>query len=156
MLHLQTRAALAEATETGDYLIPGRPGFDLTQTRTELRARAGPRGKVAHVADVDADGVACRLFRPHPSSPVVLYLHGRGWKIGSVDEAEPLSRLLANRSRWAVLAVEYRLALEHKALPDLAFPTAHVFSHKIVASSFLHQAVSALHGSPKCLERGSP
>ena len=114
MLHPQARAALAEAAEREDYLVPGRPGFDLARTRAELRStRPGPCEEVAHVAEVDADGVACRLFRPEPGAPVVAYLHGGGWALGSIEEAEPLCRRLANRSVWAVLAVDYRLAPEH-------------------------------------------
>jgi acetyl esterase len=113
MLHPQARAALAEAAEREDYLVPGRPDFDLARTRAELRSCPGPCEGVTHVADVDADGVTCRLFRPDPGTPVVLYLHGGGWALGSVEEAEPLCRRLANSSGWAVLAVDYRLAPEH-------------------------------------------
>ena len=114
-LHPQARAALAEAAEREAYLVPGRPGFDLARTRAELRGTAhpGPCEEVAYVDDVDADGVACRLFRPGPGVPLALYLHGGGWALGSVEEVEPLCRRLANRSGWAVLAVGYRLAPEH-------------------------------------------
>lgn len=113
MLHPHARAALAEAAEREDYLVPGHPAFDLIRTRAEARTRPGAREGVAHVADVDADGVRCLLFRPDSGAPVVLYLHGGGWALGGIEEAEPLCRRLANRSGWAVLAVGYRLAPEH-------------------------------------------
>jgi acetyl esterase len=114
-LHPQARTALVETAEREAYLVPGHPDFDLARTRAELRSttRPRPREEVAYVADVDAGGVACRLFRPDPGAPVALYLHGGGWALGSVEEAEPLCRRLANRSGWAVLAVGYRLAPEH-------------------------------------------
>jgi acetyl esterase len=112
-LHPQARAALAELAALPDRFIPGRPGFDLAATRERGRLLAGGGEPVSHVADVDADGIPCRLFRPQRAAPVVLYLHGGGWALGSVEEAEPLCRAIANASGWAVLAVGYRLAPEH-------------------------------------------
>jgi acetyl esterase len=112
-LHPQARAVLAEMATLSDRFIPGRELFDLAATRARARERAGRGDPVSHVADVDAEGVPCRLFRPRPVAPVVLYLHGGGWALGSIEEAEPLCRAIANASGWAVLAVEYRLAPEH-------------------------------------------
>ena len=112
-LHPQARAALAEMAALPDRFIPGRGGFDLAETRAWARGRAGRGESVSHVAEVDAGGIPCRLFRPKPSAPAMLYLHGGGWALGSVEEAEPLCRAIANDSGWAVLAVGYRLAPEH-------------------------------------------
>jgi acetyl esterase len=112
-LHPQARAALAETAALPDRFIPGRAAFDLAATRARARARAARGEPVNHVAEVEAGGVRCRLFRPQAVAPVVLYLHGGGWALGSVDEAEALCRAIANDSGWAVLAVGYRLAPEH-------------------------------------------
>jgi acetyl esterase len=112
-LHPQARAALAETAALADRFIAGRPGFDLAATRARARLQAGGGEPVSHVADVDADGIPCRLLRPQPAVPVVLYLHGGGWALGSVEEAEPFCRALANASGWAVLVAGYRLAPEH-------------------------------------------
>lgn len=118
-LHPQARAVLAEAAERPGAVLPGAPGFDLARARADARermtarARLRPGPSVAHVADVSAGGVPGRLFRPGARSPLLLYLHGGGWVLGSVDEAEPLCRRLAAASGWAVLAVGYRLAPEH-------------------------------------------
>ncbi|MBV9195412.1 MAG: alpha/beta hydrolase [Solirubrobacterales bacterium] len=131
-LHPQARAALAEAAALPDRFIPGRGAFDLAATRARARASAARGESVGYVAEVDAGGVRCRLFRPLPLAPVALYLHGGGWALGSVEEAEPLCRAIANDSGWAVLAVEYRLAPEHPypaAVEDVERAVAWVKRH---------------------------
>ena len=50
--------------------------------------------------------------------PVLLYLHGGGFTIGSVATHESLCRHLAHLAHCAVVAVDYRLAPEHP------YPTA--------------------------------
>ncbi|MCU1728675.1 alpha/beta hydrolase [Pseudomonas sp. 7P_10.2_Bac1] len=50
--------------------------------------------------------------------PVVVYLHGGGYVIGSLDSHDSLCRRLAAAGDFAVLAVSYRLA------PEWVFPTA--------------------------------
>ena len=68
-----------------------------------------------------ADGTTlrARLYTDSDSPvPVLLYLHGGGFVIGSLDTHDSLCRQLALRSGAAVLALDYRLAPEHR------FPTA--------------------------------
>ncbi|NYF59935.1 alpha/beta hydrolase [Micromonospora purpureochromogenes] len=77
------------------------------------------------MVDVDAGGVAARLYRDgdHDAMPVVLYAHGGGWVMGSVDTHDGLCRHLAAESGWAVLSVDYRLAPEYPypaAVDDMA------------------------------------
>lgn len=50
--------------------------------------------------------------------PVVIYFHGGGYVIGSLDSHDALCRRLAAAGHFAVLAVDYRLA------PEWVFPTA--------------------------------
>ena len=65
--------------------------------------------------------IACRLYRPvlAPGLPALLYFHGGGWVVGSLDTHDRIMRLLAEKSGAIVLGVDYRLAPEHK------FPAAH-------------------------------
>jgi len=83
-----------------------------------------PRAPLARVQDVTlpgADGSAlpARLYAPsHARLPVLLYLHGGGFVIGGLETHDSLCRQLAQRSGGAVLALDYRLAPEHR------FPTA--------------------------------
>ena len=80
----------------------------------------GPGEPVAEVRDVrvPADGgeVLVRTFRPDGDGPlpVVAYLHGGGWVMGSVDSYDTTLRALANASGAIVAGVEYRLAPEHR------------------------------------------
>jgi acetyl esterase len=63
--------------------------------------------------------ILIRLYRPSPGRlPVVLYLHGGAFTAGSVDAYDGAMRVLANRTGWAVAAVNYRLA------PEYPYPTA--------------------------------
>ncbi|GLK91132.1 alpha/beta hydrolase [Pseudomonas turukhanskensis] len=67
-----------------------------------------------------ADGTAnVRVYRPlgsHPDSvtPLVVFIHGGGWVIGNLDSHDSLCRSLANQSGASVVAVDYRLAPEHR------------------------------------------
>ncbi len=55
-----------------------------------------------------------RLYVPS-SKPkgLIVYFHGGGWVIGTVAGYHPFTATLANRTGWAVLSVDYRLAPEH-------------------------------------------
>jgi acetyl esterase len=44
----------------------------------------------------------------------VLFLHGGGWALGSIELSDPLCRALCRASRALVASVEYRLAPEHR------------------------------------------
>lgn len=46
--------------------------------------------------------------------PVFLYLHGGGFVVGGIDTCEAMCRQVARQSGAAVLAIDYRLAPEHK------------------------------------------
>lgn len=52
--------------------------------------------------------------------PVLVYFHGGGWVLGSLDSTDSVARFLARYSGVSVLSVEYRLAPEHPypAAPD--------------------------------------
>jgi len=44
---------------------------------------------------------------------IIVYYHGGGWVLGSIDEFDAVARKLAQRSGCAVCMVDYRLAPEH-------------------------------------------
>ena len=75
---------------------------------------AAPAEVVARVEGVDAGGVRARLYEPeHVEGGILVWFHGGGWVIGSLDTHDSLCRAVANRSGRRVLSVDYRLAPEH-------------------------------------------
>ena len=77
----------------------------------------GPIDPVASVEELEtADGVRVRIYRPagmSGSNPALVYFHGGGWVVGSIDTHDGVTRALANRSGCIVVSVDYRLAPEH-------------------------------------------
>lgn len=64
--------------------------------------------------------VPVRLYTPRAleqgaaAGPVLVYLHGGGWTYGSLDSHDGVCRLLAEEAGVRVVAVDYRLAPEHR------------------------------------------
>ncbi|QXQ07462.1 alpha/beta hydrolase [Sphingosinicellaceae bacterium] len=77
----------------------------------------------AGIRFTDFVGAGCRLRAYFPSSakpgPVIVYMHGGGWVIGDLETHHPLCTLIATVTGLRVVAVDYRLAPEHR------FPAAH-------------------------------
>ena len=91
------------------------------QAAEVLEPPRAPLARVQNLVLPAADGtpLPARLYAPnHERLPVLLYLHGGGFVIGGLETHDSLCRQLALRSGGAVLALDYRLAPEHR------FPTA--------------------------------
>ena len=80
-----------------------------------------PRAALARVEELripSGDGamLPARLYAPSttPSLPAMLYMHGGGFTIGSLETHDSLCRQIALRSGAAVVALDYRLAPEHR------------------------------------------
>lgn len=124
------------------------PSYDVRAERERARAEAAaqPREEVAEVRDLDADGVPVRLYRPLDARPgVVVHLHGGGFVFNDVEVHDASARRLANRSRTAVLSVDYRRPPEHRfpAAPDdvdtvLAWLDEHADQHGLAGPSYAH------------------
>jgi acetyl esterase len=66
-----------------------------------------------------AGGMPARVYSPSDHAPgIVVYYHGGGWVVGSLDGWDSSVRALAAASGCDVVSVDYRLAPEH------AFPAA--------------------------------
>ncbi|MCP5035787.1 MAG: alpha/beta hydrolase, partial [Actinomycetia bacterium] len=78
-------------------------------------AAARPPGPVLdEVTDTTIDGVPVRIYWPADTAGAALvYFHGGGWALGSVDTHDQQCRLLADGSGATVFSVDYRLAPEH-------------------------------------------
>ena len=82
-----------------------------------------PPDEVAEVRDLSIPGpggrLALRLYRGAGTSetdalPALLFLHGGGWVLGDLDSHDGMCRRLANLAACRVVAVDYRLAPEHR------------------------------------------
>jgi acetyl esterase len=121
-----------------------RPAFHtLTPREARIAYRMGaeildlPRAPLARVEDLEAAGCPARLYAPSGERlPVMLYLHGGGFTIGDLETHDSLCRQLALRSGAAVLALDYRLAPEHR------FPAA--VDDAWAALAWLHEQAGAL------------
>lgn len=100
-----------------DYLIPARDG-------TALRARCYQPFEAS-------------WFAP---APALLYFHGGGFTVGSIETHDALCRMLAVRSECFVVSLDYRLA------PEYRFPTAVHDAHD--ALLWLHEQATALGIDP--------
>lgn len=82
----------------------------------------------------DGHSVAGRLFIPQKTpAGLIVFFHGGGWVLGSVDDYDPFTATLAERTGCAVLSVEYRLSPEYPypaplldAISSLKFATSHL------------------------------
>ena len=80
---------------------------------------AGEAEPVARVEDYRIPGnpeIPVRLYVPDTAqpAPVIVYFHGGGWISGDYANIDAPVRALANRSRCAIVSVNYRLAPEFK------------------------------------------
>jgi acetyl esterase len=76
-----------------------------------------------------AGPIPVRVYTPETSdrpAPAIVYYHGGGWVIGSLDTHDGFCRALANRAGAAVVSVDYRLAPEHRfpAAPEDCYAAA--------------------------------
>ena len=104
--------------------FPGLSALPVEQAREAIALMGGDRPEppaVADVADRTVPGprgdIPVRVYRPAGAEEalgVVVFFHGGGWVIGSIDTHDVTARELANGSGAVVVSVEYRLAPEHR------------------------------------------
>ncbi|WP_435317148.1 alpha/beta hydrolase [Haloarchaeobius sp. TZWSO28] len=81
--------------------------------------------------------VPVRVYRPAPVStpaPGIVFAHGGGFVLGTLDSAEDLARRLATETGSVVVSVDYRLAPEHQfpaALDDVDAVLDWVFENAV-------------------------
>ncbi len=80
-----------------------------------------PEPPVERVRDLAFEGphgsVPVRVYRPTEagaaSARTLVYFHGGGWTLGTLDSVDGICRELATRTDAVVISVDYRLAPEH-------------------------------------------
>lgn len=134
-----------------------------TMTPAQARKQPGPpdavkavlkkQGKpitpepVAKVMDTTVPGPAgsipVRVYTPSGTGPfpVLVYFHGGGWVIASIQAYDSSCRALANAANCVVVSVGYRQAPEHR------FPAAHEDSY--AATQYIMKNTAQFGGDPK-------
>lgn len=132
-LDANTQLALAILERIGhrtlDTMSPAEARADIRRAARLLAPLAEPVAAVeALVIDGAASPLPARLYRPFVDGsvrPLVVYYHGGGWVVGDLDTHDDVCRFLARRADVGVLAIDYRLAPEHRfpAAADDAYAT---------------------------------
>jgi acetyl esterase len=120
-VHPQIEAALAALAEanlpTIESLTPERA---REMFNAMSRARGGTPAPIAKAEDRAIPGpagdVPVRIYWPNEEGvrPALVYFHGGGHVIGNLDTHDTIARNLCGGSELVVVAVDYRLAPEHK------------------------------------------
>lgn len=106
--------------------IPGNnfTELPLAQARAQVDSETrifGGIHSVRHVEDLtiptrSGSLAARRYLNPleREATGTLIYFHGGGWVLGSIDSADSVCRFIAERTTLEVISVDYRLAPEHR------------------------------------------
>ena len=93
---------------------------ELSRVRNK-RSVETPASEGVEIVDTDANGVPVRLYLPvsrNRPKKIVLYFHGGGWVVGSIQSCSRFCGELAKAADVIVAAAAYRLA------PEFPYPAA--------------------------------
>jgi len=82
----------------------------------EAVARTGPEVFLIKNQVIEEHDIPIRIYYPKKSVeplPVIVYFHGGGWVIGSLETHDEQCRSITNATEAVVISVDYRLAPEH-------------------------------------------
>ena len=113
--------------------------------RAVMAARErSPLPVVGAFEDLMADSVPVRVYRPtgpRRPRPTVVFFHGGGFVLGSVELMDDIARKLCRDLDAVVVSVDYRLA------PENPFPAAH--DDALTATVWAVRNAATLGGDPK-------
>lgn len=125
------RAAGSKSFQDAESMAASREGYERSSAANGLLP-----DQISVVEDVSigkgAERFGVRVYDPRPASTqqdtdaVILFAHGGGWIIGSLDTHDAVCRRLATLTGMPVVAIDYRLGPEHR------FPAAHEDSRRAV------------------------
>jgi acetyl esterase len=111
---------------TDNSRASGRAGLrdgTLEEARTGYDAIAAAGGELPELAKVEdqaipgpAGDIPIRVYTPQGEGPfpILVWYHGGGFTIGSLDSHDPICRQLCAQAECLVVSVDYRLAPEHR------------------------------------------
>jgi acetyl esterase len=130
-------------------LAPPEARVAMEKARAVFR---GPEVPLARIEPLSIPGAAgaipARLYASSAARelPMLVYFHGGGWVIGSLDTHDDLCRRLARESGSLVISVDYRMAPEHK------FPAS--VDDAFAATKWIAAHAKPLGGDPQRLAVG--
>lgn len=117
------RRFIAEVEQVYDGLPDDRPIEEQRRTYDELARRytrqrpAGVRTRDQFLPAANGHSVRVRIYepvdRPDGDSPALIFFHGGGFALGSIDSHDCVVAELALASSAIAISVDYRLAPEH-------------------------------------------
>ena len=117
-------AAQAVIEESEAVPVPPSNGLSPASARDRLEDIMGdlPAEDVANTEEYSIDGpatsdrpVPLRVYEPdaEPPYPMLVFYHGGGFMVGSLDTHDNICAALTNRADCLTVSVDYRLAPEH-------------------------------------------
>lgn len=151
-LEPQAQAFLEQLAAAGAPPLHELSVAEARQVIVELLRTQGdpePVGAVAERMIPGAGGeMPTRIYIPYGTGPfpVLVYFHGGGWVIGNLEAYDATCRALTNAAGCLVVAMEYRLAPEHK------FPAAPEDCY--AATCWVAANAAAIGGDPRRIAVG--
>jgi acetyl esterase len=142
----QAQALLDQMAEAGAPPFESMTPEQAREMIVAMRELAGEPEPIAKVEDSQIptpDGqLPVRIYTPEGTGPfpILVYFHGGGWVIGSVDTIDAPCRAIANAAGCVVISVDYRLAPEHK------FPAAPQDCY--AATNYVAENAASYNGDP--------
>lgn len=113
-------AQIAEFLKSAPRLGEHAPVHEQRVAHDKLLAkRLPPIGKVEHLGLEGPHGtIPVRCYHPSKPGPgaggALVYMHGGGWTVGTLDQFEAPMRIFAEASGAQIYAVDYKLAPEYQ------------------------------------------
>ena len=142
-------AALRASGAPSPFEISPQDARARMQRGAVAASAASSLQEVASVEDCHTDGplaVPVRIYRPQQAQrpmPTVIFFHGGGFVLGSVELADDIARKMCCDLQAVVVSVEYRLAPEHP------FPAAH--DDALESTLWVLRKVDQLGGDAHCV-----
>ena len=114
---LQLLARSGQPPVEKSSVVEARSEYDAFML--EMGGHPAPIGEmVDRIVEASTGRLRLRIYRPAGTVarllPTILYFHGGGWVLGSLEGYDLVCRYICARTGCAVVAVDYRLAPEHK------------------------------------------
>src|SRR5438552_9322136 len=126
-----------------EAMTPGEARAQMEATARSRKAEPLPVARIAErVIPGPAGDIRLRLYWPNAADPVpaIVYYHGGGHVIGSLDTHDLIARNLCAGAEALIASVDYRMGPEHR------FPAA--VEDSFAALEWVHTSAESLGADP--------